>query len=670
MEYANPVEEMAVMLRISPIGRGIGGLKNKEAVSAEYRNVHESYLGNIDPLDTPEGSQIGVVQQLTLDAEISSVRGIFNLKEMGSDQGSGILSTSSALIPFTSCNDGNRIMFACSQQKQMLPLKNPEPPAVMTGYESILTNILSPNFVKKSPVDGKIIEISKSKISIDSKDGQRYSIDLSPIHLSSGSGRDTLSIFTPKVSINQKVREKQIIAEGSSIKDGTISLGRNLLVAYMPYKGYSFDDGIIISEKLVKNEKLVSLHAIIEEVLISEKDRILYVIESGTRTEKGDILLRKSIGEIEELLGFDEDESSVLYGQEMIKKSPGGVVVDIEVFSNIDLSKNLKLKELNERTREKYGAAPKEKFLINGKSIKGILIKFKIQQELSIDLGDKMTGRYGNKGVVCRIEPETMMPRTPWGDSVEIILNPLGVIGRMNVGQIYETYCGLISKSLAGMMSKNNKERFIHALKYVLPLLDGTKNKEYSKNLIDGLTTTTEEQYIKIVDKVKNDGFFPIVIPPFKSPSVQSIKKALDILGLNSGYHLYLPEFNINTVNEVPVGYLYMSKLEHIASLKVHSRSTGPLTSKTGQPTAGKRRGGGQRLGELDSYSILSYNVPHLASEILSSMSDDSKSKNEMISEIIQTGETKFRYPQVTPAKDLLGAFFVALMLDKRSMGE
>ena len=669
MEYANPVEEMAVMLRVSPAGRGIGGIKNKEAVSAEYRNVHPSYFGNIDPLDTPEGSQIGVVQQLTLDSEISSTRGIFNLKDIGPNQGAGILSTSAALIPFTTSNDGNRIMFACSQQKQMLPLKNPEPPAVMTGYESILTHILTPNFIKKAPSDGTITEVTKDIISIDSNDGKKYVIDLSPIHLSSGSGRDTLSVFIPKVKVNQKVKEKEIIAEGSSIKDGTISLGRNLLVAYMPYKGYSYDDGIIINENLVKNEKLVSLHAVIEEVLVSEKDRILHIVDIGTKTEKGDVLLRKTIGEIEELLGFEDDEDSVVNGQDMIKKSPGGIVVDIEVYANIDVSKNPKLKELSDKTRRKYGTALKENFSVAGKAIKGILIKFKVQQELSIDLGDKMTGRYGNKGVLCKIEKNELMPQVPWGDHVDIILNPIGVISRMNVGQIYETYCGLISKSLSGMMAHNTKERFIHALNHVLPLLDGTKNKEYSRGVVEGLMATTDKEYLAIVNKIKTDGFFPIIIPPFKSPTVQSIKQALDILGLKSGYNLYLPEFKVRTTNEVPVGYIYMSKLEHIARLKSHSRSTGPMTSKTGQPTAGKKREGGQRMGELDSYSILSYNVPHLASEIFSSMSDDIKSKNEMISEIVQTGETTFRHPQVTPAKDLLSCYFLALMLDKREMG-
>lgn len=1022
MEYANPVEEMAVMLRISPVGKGIGGIKSKEAVSSEYRNVHSSYFGNIDPLDTPEGQQIGVVQQLTLDSDISSARGVFKLKDISEKEGAGILSTASALIPFTSCNDGNRIMFSCSQQKQMLPLKNPEPPIIMTGYESILTNILTSNFIKRAPSTGKITEVNSDRISMVSSAGSKFEVDLAPIHLSSGSGRDTLSVFTPKVKVGQSVKEKDIIAEGSSIKDGTISLGRNLLVAYMPYKGYSFDDGIILNDKLVKNEKLVSLHAIIEEVLVSEKDRILYIIEPGTKTEKGDVLLRKTIGEIEELLGFEEDESTVVYGQDLIKKSPGGVVVDVEVFANVDISKYPKLKELSERTKRRYGTAPREKFSVSGKNIKGVLIKFKIQQELNIMVSDKMTGRYGNKGVVCYIEEDSKMPRcydketeiftnngwkkfadlsehdkvayvkdldnhiadfikpisyfskhykgtmfgavgkridylvthhhrmycktkyekfngenkfniklaeeihgkttyhlanmdfdlqknnyndkivlenittksgkkcisefnrkdfceflgwyisegslgfwksdimykhgstfsykiqisqcrkahpeeckkienllnrmglkwtyhhrqytisnksiynylrilgkcnekyipleilkesnredlkalfialidgdgsyihddnyvyyttskrladdistlssllgyhcsapcvqtkgrkltkyciyiypkenielsidrdnyynkeyddmiycvevpnglllvrrngkqfwcgnTPWGETVDIILNPLGVIGRMNVGQIYETYCGLISKSLAGIMTNNSKDRFIFALKHVLPLIDGTKNKEYSTRVIEGFQGTNDTQYMKIVESVKQRGFFPIIIPPFKSPGVGDIKKALDILGLKAGYNLYLPEFGVKTTNEVPVGYLYMSKLEHIGSIKMHARSTGPVTSKTGQPTAGKRREGGQRLGELDSYSIISYNVPHLLSELFTSMSDDIKSKNEMVSEIVQTGECKFRYPQVTPAKDLMGAYFLALMLDRRGIGE
>ena len=670
MEYANPVEEMAVMTRISPVGKGIGGIPNKEAIQDSARNVHPSYFGNIDPVDTPEGPTIGILQQLAIGSDITNARGLFKTKEINDKEGSGILSTSSALIPFIENNEGARIMMADSQVKQMLPLKNPEPPIVMSGYESILTNMLSSNFIKRSPIDGRIIEITTDYIMIQGKDGKEK-VSLVPIHLKSGFGRDALSIFIPKVKEGQAVKKDAIIAEGSCVKDGSIALGRTFLVAYMPYKGYNYEDGIVINEKIISEQKLVSLHGIEEEILISEKDRILYIATMGERTEAGQPLVRKTLGEIEELLGFEEDNTTIAYGQELVKKSPGGVIVDIDVFCNTDISRYSKLKELSERTKERYGVAPREKFSVKGKLIKGILIKFRIEQELVVDLGDKLTGRYGNKGVICLIEKDENMPKTPWGESVEIILNPIGVIGRMNLGQLYELYCGLISKDMAIRISNaKTKQQIINVFKTVLPLIDNTKNQDYSKSVISGVSLLNDRQFLHMVDDIKNKGFVPLIIPPFKAPSPEQIKNALKALEKKPAYKLFLPEYNTWTKSGVPVGYMYMSKLEHIAGLKMHARSTGPMTSKTLQPTAGKRREGGQRLGELDTYSIISYNATKLLSELMGPLSDDMLSKNEMISEIITGGEASFKYTRGSLAKDLLACYFIALMLDKREMGD
>lgn len=670
MEYANPVEEMAVMTRVSPVGKGIGGIPNKEAIQSEARNVHPSYFGNIDPVDTPEGGTIGIQQQLAIGSDITNARGIFQVKDINDKEGSGMLSTSSVLIPFIENNDGARIMMADAQVKQMLPLKDPDPPIVMTGYESILTNVLSDNFVKKAPYDCKIIEVDFTHITIQSG-SKKEKIDLSAVHLRCGFGRDTLSIFNPIVKVGQSVKQGDIIAEGSCVKDGSIALGKTFLTAYMPYKGYNYEDGIVINDKIISQQKLVSLHGIEEEILISAKDRILFIANIGDKTNPGDPLLRKTIGEIEELLGFEEDESSVVYGQDIIRKSPGGVIVDIDVFSNIDISKFPKLKELSDRTRERHGVTSKEKFVIRGKLIRGILVKFKIQQELVVELSDKLTGRYGNKGIVCLIEKDENMPKTPWGESVEIILNPIGVLGRMNIGQLYELYCGLISKDMAIKVSNaKSRQQILYLFKTVLTLLDNTKNKEYSSGVIAKLSSMSEKQFLELVNNIKNRGFVPIIIPPFKAPKPEQIKEVLKVLGLKTGYKLSLPEFNTYTTSEVPVGYLYMTKLEHIGALKLHSRATGPLTSKTMQPTAGKRREGGQRLGELDTYSILSYNSTKLLSELMGPLSDDIVSKNEMISEIITTGETSFKYTKSSPAKDLLAAYMIGLMLDQREMGD
>ena len=321
----------------------------------------------------------------------------------------------------------------------------------------------------------------------------------------------------------------------------------------MPYKGYNFEDGVVINERLVNNNKLTSLHGIEEEVLVSKNDRILYITEVGSSTKKGDTLLRKTIGEVEELIGFDEDdEYTDMYSGKIVKKSPGGKVVDIEVFCNAKDSDFPKLESLIKKTRKKYGITEKEKFTIRGEVIKGVLIKFKIEQELKIGLGDKLCNRFGNKGIVSLIEKDSNMPRTPWGDTVDMIINPLGIIGRMNIGQLYELYCGLISRNIAEkIIELNDQKKAYNLLKTVIPKLDKTDNRKFSSDFLMKFLNMSPTQFRKLIDQMKTRKFFPIIIPPFKSPDRKSIQDVMKILGIKSGYKLQLPEFNTKT-NKCP----------------------------------------------------------------------------------------------------------------------
>lgn len=666
MEYANPIEELSTLTRISPVGKNIGGIPDRRAVQGKALNVHPSYFGNIDPLDTPEGGNIGVVQQLAMGAYITSARGLFNTKTINNDERAGMLSTSSSLVPFLEHNDQPRMIMGTQQGKQMLPLKDPEPPIVMTGYESLLTDLLSNKFVKKSPCSGKIVEVLDSEIRMICTNGDKRAVDITPEHLRSGSGKDTLSIFTSNVKVGDVVKENAIVAEGACIATGSIALGRSLLAAVMPYKGYNFDDGIAINERVCK--KLTSLHGIIEEVLISESDRLLEIIKIGTETKKGDVLLRKTIGELEQLLGYedDEDESIVQKGQEFIKKSPGGKIVDIDVFSNVPISKYPQLKSLIEKTDKRYRDGSREKYSIRGEGIKGVLVKFKIEQELISGEGDKLCNRHGNKGIISLVEKDEFMPRTPWGETVDIVVNPIGIANRQTVGQILEMYCGFISRELAlRIMKMTSKSAIIDLLKKVLSLLDATKDKILSRSIIFQLEHMSNQNFKKFHEDVSKRGFYPLVIPPFRSPGYKNVVSAMKVLGLKSGYIMSLPEFGTKTMHEVPVGYMYFAKLEHIAKEKLHSVSVGPKVSKTGQPTAGKRREGGQRLGEAETYALLSYDCPLLLSELFGAMSDDSASRDEMIAEILQNGKCKFKKPKMTPTKDLLNAYFKGLGLQR-----
>ena len=667
MEYANPIEEMATITKVSPVGKSVGGIPDKRAIMLDARNVHPSYFGNIDPLDTAEGGNIGVTQQLTIDAYITSARGMFSQKDMSDKEGSGMLSTTTAMIPFIENNDGPRIMMAANQAKQMLPLKNPEPPIVQSGYESILTNVLSDSFIKRSPCNGKVSSMTGDYIEIVCKNNKKQRIDITPQHLHSGSGVNTLSVFRPTIAKGQTVKERQVIAEGGSISKGTISLGRTLAACYMPYKGYNFEDGIVVSETLIDAGKMTSLHGIVEEVTLEEDDRLISISQIGQKTKKGEPLFVKALADIEELLGGlqeEEDESEDIYDGKYIKKSPGGTIVDIEVYSNLPPSSFPKLKELIDRTNKKHKKPAKEKFKTRGVTVKGILIKFKIEQELQTGLGDKLCNRYGGKGIISLVEREEYMPRTPWGERVEIIFNPLGVLNRTNIGQMYELYCGLISKGLANRIVKTkSKTEIVKLLKAVMMNLDNSKDQKFSRTLISNVSKLSDNQFKTMVNQIASTGSVPIIIPPFKAPTNKNIKEALKVLGLKSGYKLKLPEFNTSTRNEVPFGYVYMSKLEHIGANKIHSRSTGPAVGKTMQPTAGKRREGGQRMGEGDSWALLSYNAPIALSEFFGPLSDDVISKKELEADIIQTGEAEFRETKASPTKDLLNSYFVSLML-------
>lgn len=666
MEYANPIEEMATITKISPVGKSVGGIPDKRAINLDARNTHPTYYGNIDPLDTAEGGNIGITQQLTVDAFITSARGLFSAKDMKDDERSGILSTSTAMVPFIENNEGARIIMSANQAKQMLPLKNPEPPMIQSGYESTLTNVLSDAFIKRSPCAGKIASVTESHIEILCGT-KKQKVDISPMPLKSGSGKDTLSTFKPVVEVKQSVKKDQIIAEGACMSQGTISLGRNLAACYMPYKGYNFEDGLVISETLVSGQKLTSLHGIEEDMLVESGDKVLVIADIGQDTENGEIIFSKAMGELEEILGSleeEEDELRDVYDGKKILKSPGGKIVDIEVFSNLEPDDQPKLKKFIDRTNKKYKKPANEKWVDRNVPIKGALVRFKIEQELTIGLGDKLCNRFGNKGIISLIEKEEFMPRTPWGERAEIVLNPLGVIGRMNMGQLFELYCGLISREMANRISQaKNKSEVVSLFSKIFPFLDSSKDKAYAKKMVNNIAKLSNPQFNKMVQQIKSSKSVPIIVPPFKSPPYSQIAKALNALGLKPGYKLMLPEFGVKTANDVPFGYLYISKLEHLGAMKIHSRSTGPMTGKMMQPTAGKSRAGGQKMGEGDTWALLSYNCPTVLSEFFGPMSDDVVSKKEMEAEIIQNGATGFKETRVSPTKDLLSAYFISLML-------
>lgn len=642
LENINPIEEIANFTRVTPVG--LGGVKTGEAWPKQARNLHHSYFGNIDPLETPDGPGVGITQHLAAGAALTNRRGLFSQRDKEKIRDLEILSPSALLIPFVEKNDGNRVLMATGQSKQIIPLKNPETPAVMTGFESTLTNHLSESFIKKSPVNGEVTEVTKLQISIKDREGNIHTVDISPMKLYSGQGKTGMSDFKAIVKVGQKVKQGQFVAEGANIKDGMIANGINLLCAWLPWKGYNFEDGMVVTESVAK--RFLSVHIEEKDVYLTEEDDISHIANIGDKMGKGDILLSFSP------TSYDVETLNHL-------RSDGGTVANIEVFSNVEEDEIPDmLKPVYDDFRDRYvnihGNYPIGKFKEkdNSEKFKGIYIRFTIQNESKLTHGDKINIRHFNKGVVSEIIPDSLAPLTPWGDPIDIIYTTLSMINRMNPGQLFEMYIGLISRNLALKIEKLSRAQFTKIYSDVMNILDSTKDKTWSKTAILRLKSASNETYEQLKKNVIKDKFVPMTFPPFKSPGVQEVKSALQYLDLKTKYKLYLPEYRRWT-DPVSMGYMYVFKLEHQSEKKIYARSVGGYKMGTLQPTAGKRRGGGQKIGEGDLYALLSWDVPTVIDEFFGPLSADHVTKYELISEIVQTGKTSYREPKTNPINDI-----------------
>ena len=670
VENINPIEELSCLTRVTPVGPG--GISDTNAVSNTSRDIHSSYEGNLDPFDTPENANVGVINQLTVDAAIASHRGLF-LDQTHKNNRAGILSVNSAMIPFVNSTDGCRVMFSGSQGRQCIPIEGNEPPLVQTGYETILANNLSDCYVKKASDGGIITKVDNDIITIKLNTGRIQKVSLESKTLRSGQGQNSISIFKPMVKVGDRVKKDQFVAEGSLMKDGTISQGANILTAVMLWKGYSFEDGYIISENLA-NTKFASnsYHEI--EILIKKDDNVSFLIDEGTETKTGEPLVIRSSREIEALINEDIDE---IEEGRIITKSPGGKVISIEIYPNVSLKNYEVLQPQFNKFKQKYikqhGNFPAkfkaQLYTSKNEEFAGILIKFKILLREVCELGDKITNSFGGKGVLALIEKEQNMPVTPFGERVELIINPIAIINRMNPSTLKEMYLGLIMKSYAKMMVKFGEVKNSKAIiltRQLFTTIDNTKDKLYSRQVIDSITNMNPKTYsFMIRDIVKRNYYFPVLIPPFQEPKLNQIYEAMKLVDVRPSYYLKLPEWNIKTQNPVSCGYIYYKKLEQQSGIKMSARSSGGMINMvTGQSFAGKKSSGGQRIGEMDSWSIINHGATNVLRELFGPLSDDLVTKNEIINEIIQNGSANYRDPKISPTRDMLKAYLQGLMID------
>ena len=662
IERSSPVEELSFISRLNPTG--LGGLPTKEAVTVDYRNIHPTYAGNISPTDTPESGNVGATQHLATGFTFKT-RGGFVIHELDDKLGEKLLSPLEALIPFANANEGARVLFACNQMRSAIPLAEPETPIVRTGYETLLTTYLSETFVKKSTCGGRVKKVDDKQICIECEQTKELKcIDILPVNLRSGQTVDVNCSYKPLVKEGEIVRLNQPIANGAGVVDNTLAFGRNLHTVIMPYKGFNFEDAIVISETASK--KLTSEHVDVIEVQLKSSASLVDIIAPNSSVKAGQDLIKFIPADLSEFLErIDPDLDSVSGSVISIKAELDGYVRLVEILPG-DPAILIKFKQLEQHYKHfaqyykfKYKRNIPKTFTYNGQKIDGVIIRFHVVYRVPVSDGDKMANRHGNKGVIGLVLPDAEMPKTPFG-TAEIVINPLGIISRMNVGQILELYTGLISHAMSTKIISLDRASAVSLIIKVYNTLDPIVHRE----IIGVLRMMSNKEWSQLQERIKAGYKLPIYVPPFKSFKKDAIAKALKLLKLRPRYHVFLPEFQKQTLRPVPVGWMYFEKLEHIARWKLSARSTRQYLSKTLQPPPGRKREGGQRLGELESWGLLSFDAEKLFWEFWGSLSDDHISKNQIVREIVENGTAKWRPPQLQPTRDAFVAYLFARHLD------
>ncbi|MFB5066073.1 MAG: DNA-directed RNA polymerase subunit beta [Candidatus Wallacebacter cryptica] len=622
MDQTNPLAELTHKRRLSALGPG--GL-SRERAGFEVRDVHHSHYGRMCPIETPEGPNIGLIGSLctyarindygfietpyrrvedgrvldeivylTADEEDNYI--IAQANEPTDDEGSflndrvtvrdreeikivpaenvdfvdvspkQIVSIATALIPFLENDDAARALMGANMQRQAVPLLRSSAPLVGTGMEYKAAIDSGACILSKS--SGVVEYVSSERISIRRDDG---GLDSYKLHKFERSNQGTCINQKPIVQLGERIEVGQVLADGPSTDQGELALGKNVMVAFMPWEGYNFEDAILLSEELVKEDVFTSIH--IEEYEAQARDTKLGpeeitrdipnvgedslkdldewgIIRIGAEVKAGDILVGKVTPKGETELTAEERLLRAIFGEKArevrdtslrVPHGEGGVVVDVKVFS-----------------RE------------NGDELApGVnrLVRVYVAQKRKISIGDKMAGRHGNKGVISRILPREDMPFLPDGTPVQIVLNPLGVPSRMNIGQVLETHLGLAAKYLG-----------IHV---ATPVFDGA----------------TE---IEVMDTMEKAG-----------------------MARNGKTILYDGRTGEPFDNPVTVGVIYMIKLAHLVDDKIHARSTGPYSLVTQQPLGGKAQFGGQRFGEMEVWALEAYGAAYTLQEMLTVKSDD-----------------------------------------------
>lgn len=736
MDQVNPLAELTHKRRLSALGPG--GLNRKRA-GFEVRDVHYTHYGRVCPVETPEGPNIGLITSLATFARVNPY-GLIETPYKKVENGKAtdkieyltadkedeffiaqantpldakgniiadfvqgrkwddflfqppakvdymdispvqVISISAALIPFLDHDDANRALMGCNMQRQGVPLLVTEPPIVSTGIEEKVARDSKVVIVADS--DGEVVSVSSDQIMIYTKDGE---IETYNLRKYARSNQDTCINQKSLVILGDIVKKGQVIADGPATSQGQLALGQNLLIAYMPWDGYNFEDAMLLSEKLIQDDKFTSIHirefqiearetkGRAEEITkdipnVGSEDLLSLdedgVIKVGSTVQRGDILVGKTAPKGEQQKTPEERLLRVLFGKKAedvqdasLRVTPGvsGKVIAVRTFVRLEKitekEKNKKLETMSEvydaaksklrRDKKEQLAKAKKSEVAKIEALykekEGILsndyeaekdrfkkgddlpvsvnktVKVYIAAKLKVQVGDKLAGRHGNKGIVARILPVEDMPRLPDGTPVDCVLSPLSIPSRMNVGQLLEIMLGWAGKELNTQME--------------VPVFDGASEdqiKSYVRKAKDKLLGNKKE--VLVARGLKGKAL------------VEALDKwALESLPLDDcRVTLYDGRTGEPFMEKVTIGVMYVMKLNHLVEDKMHARSTGPYSLITRQPLGGKSQFGGQRFGEMEVWAIEGYGASRVLQEFLTVKSDDVEGRVKMYDSIVR----------------------------------
>ncbi|MDP8224600.1 MAG: DNA-directed RNA polymerase subunit beta [Candidatus Lernaella stagnicola] len=850
MDQTNPLSEVTHKRRLSALGPG--GL-TRERAGFEVRDVHNTHYGRICPVETPEGPNIGLIASLSTFARVNdlgfietpyrpvengrvsegaefltalqeerytiaqanapldrnnkfarsivSARAAGEVELVGAEQvdymdvsPQQLVSVAASLIPFLEHDDANRALMGSNMQRQAVPLLKTRAPLVGTGIEEVVARDSGVTQVARR--GGRVHSVDADRIVVkvaeDEKDPTEAGVDIYNLTKFQRSNQNTCINQKPIVSVGERVYRGQVLADGPSTDMGELALGKNVVVAFMPWQGYNFEDSILISERLIKDDRFTSVHVEVFECVSRDtklgKEEITRdipnvseealrnldesgIIRIGAEVKPGDILVGKITPKGETQLSPEEKLLRAIFGEKAgdvrdtsLTVPPGvvGTVTDAKVFSRKGVDKDQRAREIeDEQIAKILGDQETEIRIITEsalKSLKDMLINktvtaalldedenevlLKKGQRITVELldeidfekiaelsladtkletrirelvinvtkqveavkeffeskierlkrsdemapgvikmvkvyvaikrklsvGDKMAGRHGNKGVLSRILPEEDMPYLPDGTPVEMILNPLGVPSRMNVGQILEVHLGWAARHL-GEQIQHVLEQSFNAGKLRKQLLAVFETENETNRKIRDLISGAKDDDIVKFCYGWDEGLF-LATPVFDGAPEAEIKVALVNAGLRRDGQttLFDGRNGVPFDTDVTVGIMYMLKLHHLVDDKIHARSIGPYSLVTQQPLGGKAQFGGQRLGEMEVWAMEAYGAAYSLQEFLTVKSDDVAGRTRMYESIIK-GECELE-PGLPESFNVLVKELQSLCLDVELLEE